>query len=163
MDISQLNKLHDRSHFYCGKEALDIYLKKFARQDMQKHMAAVFVLHCNQNKVWGYYTLSATRIDMSDLPENISNKLPHYPSAPAILLGRLAIDRSHQGQGYGELLLIDAMKRCIHSEIASMAMVVDAKDNSAIRFYSRYGFQSFPDQPYRLFVPIKTILQLALV
>ena len=76
---------------------------------------------------------------------------------PATLLGRLAIDRTHQGKGYGRFLLADALFRAARSEIASFAVVVEAKDDNARRFYERESFLPFPDQPMKLFLPMADI------
>lgn len=77
------------------------------------------------------------------------------------MIGRLALDVSFRGRGLGELLLIDALKRAWNNVgIASLAVIVDAKDELARRFYARYGFLSFPDTPNRLYLPMKTIERL---
>jgi GNAT superfamily N-acetyltransferase len=76
------------------------------------------------------------------------------------LLGRLAVDRRHQGKGYGRFLLADALHRTLRSEIASFAVIVDAKDESARQFYERESFLPFPDQPMKLFRPMADIAQL---
>jgi len=94
------------------------------------------------------------------LPETTARRLPAYPLVPATLLGRLAVDRRHQGKGYGRFLLADACFRAVRSEIASFAMVVDAKDDGARGFYEREGFLGFPDQPMRLFRPMADIRRL---
>ena len=67
------------------------------------------------------------------------------------LLGRLAVDNRVQGRGYGRFLLADALLRAVRSEIASFAVIVDAKDDGARRFYERESFLPFPDQPMKLF------------
>jgi GNAT superfamily N-acetyltransferase len=87
-------------------------------------------------------------------------RLPRYPLVPATLLGRLAIDRREQGRGYGRFLLADALRRAVRSEIASFAVVVDAKGDAARSFYEREGFLSFPDQPMKMFRPIADIRKL---
>jgi len=70
------------------------------------------------------------------------------------------VDRNHQGRGYGRFLLADALFRAVRSEIASFAVVVDAKDDAARRFYQRESFLPFPDQPLRLFRPMADIAKL---
>ena len=90
-----------------------------------------------------------------EFPANITRKLPRYPLVPATLLGRLAVDQNYQGRGYGRFLLADALFRAVRSEIASFAVVVDAKDEAARRFYERESFLPFPDQPLRLFRPMR--------
>lgn len=123
-------------------------------------MAAPFVLVLPDGAIGGYYTLSATGVNLADLPAQTTRKLPRYPLVPATLLGRLAVDRRHQGKGYGRFLLADALLRSVRSEIASFAVIVDAKDESACRFYERESFLPFPDQPMKLFRPMADIEQL---
>src|SRR5712672_3210185 len=123
-------------------------------------MAAPFVLVLEDGTIAGYYTLSSTSVQISELPEQTVRKLPRYPLVPATLLGRLAIDRRHQGKGYGCFLLADALFRSVRSEIASFAVIVDAKDENARRFYERESFLPFPDQPMKLFRPMAEIAKL---
>jgi GNAT superfamily N-acetyltransferase len=79
---------------------------------------------------------------------------------PTTLLGRLAVDRRHRDKGYGRFLLADALYRAMRSEIVSFAVVVDAKDADARRFYERESFLPFPDQPMKLFLPMANIAEL---
>ncbi len=123
-------------------------------------MAAPFVLVLPEGAIAGYYTLSATGVNLTDLPAPFTRKLPRYPLVPATLLGRLAVDRRHRGRGYGRFLLADALFRSVRSEIASFAVIVDAKDESARRFYERESFLPFPDNPKKLFRPMADIAQL---
>ncbi len=123
-------------------------------------MAAPFVLVLSDGTVGGYYTLSATSVSLAELPAQTTRKLPRYPIVPATLLGRLAVDRRHQGKGYGRFLLADALFRSSRSEIASFAVIVDAKDESARRFYERESFLPFPDRPMKLFRPMADIKRL---
>ena len=148
---------HDRSGFESGVEPLDRYFRTQAGQDARKKLAAPFVLVLPDGSLAGYYTLSSTAVKLPELPETVVRRLPRYPLVPATLLGRLAIDRRHQGKGYGRFLLADALYRALHSEIASFAVIVEAKDESARRFYLRESFLSFPDQPMKLFRPMADI------
>lgn len=158
--IEPLGAGHNRASFECGAEPLDRYLRVQAGQDARKNIAAPFVLALADGTVAGYYTLSATAISLAELPEPTARKLPRYPLLPATLLGRLAVDRRHQGKGYGRFMLADALFRAYRSEIASFAVIVDAKDENARRFYQRESFLLFPDQPMKLFLPIADIAQL---
>jgi len=123
-------------------------------------MAAPFVLVLPDGAVGGYYTLSATAVKLADLPDQTVRRLPRYPLVPATLLGRLAVDRRFQGKGYGRFLLANALYRVARNEIASFAVVVDAKDEAARRFYERESFLPFADQPMKLFRPVADIKQL---
>ncbi|HEY1933016.1 MAG TPA: GNAT family N-acetyltransferase [Acetobacteraceae bacterium] len=123
-------------------------------------MAAPFVLLLLDGAIAGYYTLSSTSVQLAELPGQMVRKLPRYPLVPATLLGRLAVDRRQQGKGYGRFLLADALFRAARSEIASFAVIVDAKDENARRFYERESFLPFPDQPMKLFRPMVDIRRL---
>ena len=161
--VEPLGRRHDRAAFRCGAEALDRYLKQQARQDADKRVAAPFVaVRPPDTRVLGYYTLSASVVTFTDLPDDLSRKLPRYPQLPVTLLGRLAVDESTKGQGLGEHLLLDALHRSLaHAEqIAAMAVVVDAKDESAASFYRHFGFLTLQAQPSRLFLPMRLVAQL---
>ena len=158
--VEVLGPQHDRSAFESGVEPLDRYFRVQAGQDARKNLAAPFVLMLPDGAIGGYYTLSATSVNLAELPAQVTRKLPRYPLVPATLLGRLAVDRRHQGKGYGRFLLADALFRSVRSEIASFAVIVDAKDENARRFYERESFLPFPDQPMKLFRPMADIEQL---
>jgi GNAT superfamily N-acetyltransferase len=164
LKIVRLEKKYDKSNFDCGYVLLNGYIKTQARQDVDRDLSACFSLIDDINVIKGYYTLSANSIKRDSFPENLSKKLPpSYQDLPTVLLGRLAIDKSLQGQGYGEIMLIDAMKRCyeISESLGTIAIVVDPIDEKAQRFYDRYGFIVLPDSE-KMFLPMKTIQTLIL-
>ena len=78
---------------------------------------------------------------------------------PAALIGRLAVSNVAQGQGVGKMLLTDAIKRtlAVSDQIAIYAMVVDAINDNAKRFYEQFGFTGLSDDSPRLFLPLKSI------
>ena len=158
--IEPLAPHHDRGAFSSGVGSLDRYLRQHARQDMDRRVAAVFVLVGDSaQQVAGYYALSATSALLSDLPPNVVKHLPRYPVVPAILLGRLAVDQRFRGRRYGELLLTDALHRSFRSssEIGAAVVIVDAIDAEARTFYERYGFVRFPTIAFRLFLLMSTV------
>jgi predicted GNAT family N-acyltransferase len=164
-------KKHNRVAFSCEHERLNTYLKEQANQEIKKRVTAVYILTPDGRTIAGYYTLSQYSIDAGELlPETIQKLgIPKSPKLPATLLGRLARSREFKGAGVGELLLMGALKRALdHSKnIASLALVVDAKDERARTFYRPYGFIDFASQelashPNRLFLPMRTIEQLFL-
>jgi GNAT superfamily N-acetyltransferase len=164
MLVEPLGKQHDRAAFSCGNPSLDEYLKERARQDARRYVAAPFVLvpGPGDTTILGYYTLSSFAIDLAELPADTARKLPSYPNVPVTLLGRLAVDERHAGQGLGEFLLMDALHRSLtqSSQIAAVAVVVDATDSRAIRFYKHFNFVPFPERPGRLFLPMPTVAAL---
>lgn len=157
-----LAKRHDRKRFQCGIAELDAWFRERARQDQERHVAAVFVLVpvAEPNRVAGFYTLSATSVQFTDLPAAVSRRLPRYPNVPAILIGRLARDESFPG--IGSRLLFDALQRIARNvdEVAAAIVVVDAKSERAADFYRSHGFQSLSESPPRLYVTMKTVMEL---
>jgi GNAT superfamily N-acetyltransferase len=162
--IETLRNDHDRSNFSCGNASLDRYLKEQAGQDLRRGCATSFVLAPTRGdtSILGYYTLSSYGIDVGELPAEVAKKLPRYPLIPATLLGRLAVDRRYQGKGIGEFLLMDALHRALvqSAQIAAAAVVVDAIDAGAVKFYKHFGFVTFPAIAGRLFLPMKAIAEL---
>ena len=157
LDVSR----HDRRGFRCGVEVLDRYLHAQAGQDARKRVAAPYVMvRPPSAEVLGYYTLSNAAVRATELPAAAVKALPRYPVSPATLLGRLAVHETHRGKGAGSLLLVDALRRSLRSETASMAVLVDAKDEVAAAFYRHHDFAPLTDQPRRLFLPMATIARL---
>ena len=160
--VEPLAKTHDRTAFSCGVGALDSYLKTHASQDVAKRVAACFILTPNGATVAGFYTLSQYAVDLAGLPREFASKLPRYPELPTTLLGRFAISQDFRGRRLGEFLLMDALHRSwrLSKELASFAVVVDAKDETAARFYRHFDFIPLPSIPNRLFLPMRTIEKL---
>jgi len=96
---------------------------------------------------------------MTDLPAEISKKLPRYPAVPAALIGRMAVDTGFQGRGLGAAMLADALQRVLASAPAVYAFVVDAKDENAAAFYRHHGFISITGRPSTLFLPVATAMR----
>lgn len=158
--VEALAQKHDRTAFSCGVAPLDRYLREQASQDACRRVAAPFVLcEGESNAVLGFYTLSAMGIDVGAWLHDVARRLPRYPVVPATLLGRLAVDARLRGKNMGEHLLLDALRRALLAsrEVASVAVVVEAKDADVASFYRRYSFRRFEDEPRRLFLPMGTI------
>jgi hypothetical protein len=154
-----LNHSHKKGEFDCGNETLNTYLHRQAKQDVQRHLSACFIMEGNNNLVDGYYTLSNGCIDRNLIPDDLKSKLTKsYNNLPIPLLGRLARDKNQDGKRLGEKLLFDALKRCYDasSAIGSMAVVVDPIDQEAQGFYLKYGFILLPDS-HKMLLPMKTI------
>lgn len=159
--IEPLSGAHDRSQFVSGSAALDRYFREQASQDIKRRIVTCFVaISIETREVAGFYTLTATSVALDALAPEIIKKLPRYPVVPAALLGRLAVASSHQGKGLGAVLLSDALLRTARVDLGVFAMLVDAKDEKAQRFYERYGFTLLPGELRRLCLPIATALRL---
>ena len=157
--VELLAKAHDRPSFRCESEALTTYFATQAGQDVQRKLSACFVMTQGTPQVLGFYTLATDSIPRSDVPASMRKSLPKSYRAPVILLGRLARDLSHRGQSLGELLLMDALLRCLwlsDESVGAMAVVVDPLDEGAAACCARYGFITLPDSG-RMFLPMRTI------
>ncbi len=104
-------------------------------------------------------TIASGAISFEVIPEN----LPRHP-VPVVLLARLAVDRTSQGQGLGAMLLMHALKRVqdVSEHLGVHAVAVDALNESARAFYLKYGFSALLDDPLHLFLSIKKIRHLGL-
>jgi GNAT superfamily N-acetyltransferase len=158
LTIAPLDKTHDRSAFACGQPDLDDWFRRRASQDERRNLARVFVAVDDSLGVVGFYALSAFTLALADLPPDLAEKLPRYEALPAALIGRLARDLRARGQGVGELLLADAVRRIlgVADRLAVFAILVDAKDAAARTFYESFGFKAFPNRPNRLFLLTST-------
>lgn len=160
--ILPIQKEHNRAAFSCGYEQLDNYLKRQARQDVSRDLSACYVLLGDDSEIYGFYTLSASSISSIVFPDKLRNKLPpSYNDLPTVLLGRLAIDKRRQGEGYGAVLLMDALSRVarIATELGTLAFLVDPIDDTARAFYERFGFIHLPGSG-KMMMPMRTILRL---
>jgi GNAT superfamily N-acetyltransferase len=160
--LEALEKHHNREAFSCGNEQLDRYLHDLAIQDKKRNIAIPYIIFDrDRQKIIGYYTLSMSGIDLEYLPQSIAKKLPKYPIVGVTLIGRLAVSLDYQGYGWGKLLIMDALFRSltVSKTTGCFAVIVDAIDDEAVRFYQRFEFQTFSDRPYKLFRTMKNIAQ----
>ena len=157
--IEQLSRSNDRSAFSCGKSPLDDFIRRFVTQYEKRNLGRTFVAVLEgENRIGGYYTLASSSVTFEHLPEESPRTLPKHP-VPVVLIARLAVDTSVQGQKLGEKLLIDALSRCLDlaEQLGVHAVEVDAIDYQARSFYLKYGFVSLTDDPRHLFLPVATI------
>jgi GNAT superfamily N-acetyltransferase len=157
----QLAARHNRVAFSCGSAELDRYFRQQVTQDIRRRVTSCFVaLPSDGDAIAGYYTLASAAIPLSDLPADLVRRLPHYPSLPAVRIGRLAVDERFRGRGVGGLLLFDAATRAAKVEQANFTILVDAKDDTAAAFYRHHGFAAFANSPRTLFLPLETAAKL---
>jgi GNAT superfamily N-acetyltransferase len=157
--IERLAKSHERSGFSCGKPPLDDFIRTLVTQYEKRNLGRSDVaLRPGESRVCGYYTLASGAIPFVTVPAAAAKKLPRHP-VPVILLARLAVDQHAQGQGLGEALLLDALDRCssMADSLGIHAVEVAAIDQSAKRFYEKYGFVPLLDADLHLFLSIATI------
>lgn len=152
-----LTSAHDVAGFSCGKPTLDHWLKTRALSNQERGFTAVLVVH-DGGRVVGYYGLAPTAVVPSTLPRAIRTGQPPDP-VPCLLLGQLATDRAWAGRGIGTGLVKHALQRCVAAAalIGGRALMVNAVDEDAARFWQRRSFMPAKDDPHVLFRPIGDI------
>jgi hypothetical protein len=120
-------------------EELNAYLLRYSGQHERKGMGRTYVaVEEGRTQVLGYYTISSSAVSFEAVPANLFR----HP-VPVALIGRLAVDISARDHGL-------------------YAVVVDALDEKAKRFYLKYGFKELADDRLHLYLPMKAIKQLDL-
>jgi GNAT superfamily N-acetyltransferase len=149
---------HDRNRFDCGIEPLNSYLKIMANQQSKKDNTRTFVLEDDKHpaRIIGYYSLTMAPINLDALPIKLRKK--HLNVSSAGLIARLAVDKRYKKQGYGEWLLVDALRKLLLASetVAFPIVLVDAKKGS-VEFYGKFGFKPFNDTPGKLFITMADI------
>ena len=162
--IQKLSRSHDREVFDCGNDVLNDWLRKRVSQYEKRDLSRAYVADREgELRVCGYYAISTHRVRYEALPTEQAKGLPKI-DVPVVLLGRLAVDKTAQGQGLGSLLLVDAFRRVelVSIQVGVRAVEVDAMDDAARRFYSKFGFTSLLDDRNHLFLSIKAVRALEL-
>jgi GNAT superfamily N-acetyltransferase len=162
--MHRLSRAHDRVSFDCGNDLLNEWIQQRAGQWERKELARCYVaVRTGESHVLGYYAISSHHVNYEALPDDQAKGLPRI-DVPVVLLGRLAVDRSAQGQGLGQLLLVDALRRAEHlaQQLGIRAVEVDAIDDEARRFYAKFGFTPLLDDQNHLFLPMHIIHKLHL-
>lgn len=162
---SGISAAHDEivlAAFDCGDERKNKFLKNFALQNSKGGLGRTFVAvkpDDETGKVFGYYTISSSAVKFESLPP--AKHLPRYP-LPAILIGKLAIDKTAQKQGLGTALLFDALKRStkVAEEIGVFLIEIKAVNETAKNLYVKIGFLEMLDEPLKLYLSIKKVRQL---
>jgi GNAT superfamily N-acetyltransferase len=132
---------HDRTGFDCGAPALDEWLRRYAGQNRRHDTAATWVIADPAGRVIAYASLAMTALDRSAAPESVARQAPD--PIPALLLGRLAVDRRHAAAGIGTALVAHVLETAVELNVhaACRAIVVSAMSPTARTWWERLGFQ----------------------
>jgi GNAT superfamily N-acetyltransferase len=158
-DPERLGPDHILQGFDSGEPSLDIWLIRHARAASAAGSAQTFVVvGRREQRVVGYYALTVASIEHADATLRARKGMPSH-SIPAVLLARLAVDRSAQGQGLGAWLLQDAMRRSLAAaeNMGIRVLLVHALHAAARNFYERFGFEPSHTDPLNLQLLIKDI------
>jgi GNAT superfamily N-acetyltransferase len=147
---------HVLDEFNSGVATLDTWLKKRALQNQASGASRCFVL-CEDRKVIGYYALAASAVAPAATSGSFRRNMPD--PIPVVVLGRLAIDSSQQGKGFGRALFQDAARRVINAAdtIGIRGLLVHALSEEAKAFYLRLGLDESPLEPMALMTTVANL------
>ncbi len=152
--------------FDCGKESINVYLRRYAAKNMALNLNRTFVLPyttgdtSEKPEVAAYYTLAHQTLVREELPD--PSRLPRYP-VPVILLAQLGIDQRFHRQGLGAKTLVHALRHAYQiasnpNGVPAMGVVLDVLDHDALAFYQSFDFfLPLTDNPMKLFVPMASL------
>jgi hypothetical protein len=140
----------DRDSFDCGRESLNLWFRRHAWHNQESDVSRTSVI-CDAltGKIVGYSSLSAAQIERAHLPKSGQRNRPD--PIPAILLGQLAVDRQHQGNGYATSQMYFALTTAVRFSqgIGCFGVLTHPLDDSVRASYGRFGFDSLPYDPNR--------------
>ena len=159
--LERLEKRHPRGRFHSGVDEVDQWLSRDAFQHQKKHLSVTRVLVDETDRIAGYYTLATGQVNFSDLPPDITRKLPRR-NLPVAVLAWLGVESSQQGIELGARLLAQALNDChaAGQTFAFVAVILDCLNEDAKRFYQRWDFEEMPGHPYRLFLSARLLEKL---
>jgi predicted N-acetyltransferase YhbS len=153
-----ISRKHNREAFDCGEIELNTYLLRHARKNHEQGGSKTWIATPDGDTVYGYYTLSPAQVAYHRVPDVLVRNSGKY-DFPAFRLGRLAVDRSCQGNGLGGALLAASARRCIRAaaEVGGTALLIDAKNERVANWYERFGAIPLLDTPLSLLLPLAGI------
>jgi GNAT superfamily N-acetyltransferase len=155
-----IDKKHDREAFDCGDDALNDFLRRYARKSHEQGGAKTFLAidDAGSKSLLGFYSLSPASVDYARTPETVRHGLARH-DVPGFRLARLAVDRRFQGKGIGGQLLLAAGRRCLlaATEVGGVVLVIDAKNERVAAWYASYGAVPLADAPLTLMLPLATV------
>lgn len=142
---------HQREEFDSGEPTLDEWLRRYAGQNRRRDTAATWVIADADDAVVAYASIAMTGIDRAAAPPAVSKGAPD--PVPALLLGRLAVDRRYANLGVGTALAAHVLATAVelNAKAACRAVVVTALNPTARTWWERLGFHPLhPGDPSAL-------------
>ena len=155
-----LSSLHRTDSFNSGVASLDDWLKRRALQNQASSASRTFVV-CEAEAVIAYCALASSAVATHEAAGRFRRNMPD--PVPVVVLGRLAIAKTHQRRGLGRGLFQDAGRRVLHAAevIGIRGMLVHALSEDARAFYLGLGLEPSPLDPMTLMMTLAD-LRLAL-
>jgi len=161
--------IHDRAAFSCGVDQVDNYFKRTANKLAKAGNTRLYVMVSPDNELIGFYAINAHAVDYTELPAQYARTRPGHGGIPAAYISMIGVDQRFSGNGYGSVLLVDALTRIVLAAdkigiSVVMLDVLDCGDHDLVerrkKLYTSYGFTSLPSNELRLFMPIATVRSL---
>ena len=163
--------LHDTKDFRCGSDSQDSFLRRTAKRQQRDGYTRLYVATDaaqtgEPRACLGFYAINAHAIGVADVPFDAALRAPRSNLIPGVFLSHLAVDRRHQGQGLGRILLVNAMQQCQRAGlilgVRLMLLDVAGTAGEAERarlhsFYASMGFRPLPGRPERLFLSLRAL------
>ena len=147
---------HDVEVFDCGDEPLNEWLRRRARRNQREGSSRTWVV-TDDARVVAFYASSTAVVARTEATRRTARNQPD--PLPAMLLGRLAVDRSHQGKGLAAAMLKHFLLKAL--DVAALTglrlVLVHAKDSRAAGFYRHFGFEPSPLDDLTLMLLVKDI------
>ncbi len=160
---------HDRTDFDCGVRRLNNFLKISAKKQQKGNIVRVYVaVEPGETAVLGYHSINAYSLSADKLGSLKPKATPPHNVLPALYLSMITVDSRQQGRGLGSILLDHAKRKAlaVADTVGAYAMVLDVLNDDGddaaagrVDWYARHGFQCFPSDPLKMFIPIQTIRQ----
>ena len=165
MDLDKA--VHDRASFDCKEAELNTFIRTLASKHMKSGISktqvlpATISLPTNLLPICSFFTVAGSTIKREELPHAQGKKLPAYP-VPVFLIAQMAVHDTYQGQGLGQLTLIQALKYLlsVNEFMPSYAVIVDCLNRDAEKFYAKFGFIELCQHKgrTRLYLPMKAVI-----
>lgn len=157
---------HDRRAFSCGIPSVDNYFRMTAGKLARAENIRIYVMVTPSGELVGFYALNAHGVRYEELPERFARGRPSHGYISAGFISMMGRDQRFRGNGYGRLLLADALKRLVQAAdvIGTAVIMLDVLDCGDARrvanrkgLYESFGFMPLPSNPLRLYLPIGTV------
>lgn len=155
--VEPLADSHNLTSFDCGRSDLTDWLQHHAQNAAGQSTRTYVLIREGHPEPLGYFALAPHVIERNELPRRVGRGAPRQ--VPAILLAKLALHTSLQGQGLGRELLIRALSTVVDAArvAGGKLVVVDAVDEVAAGFYEAHDFSAVPGNPRRLVMKLSTV------
>lgn len=152
-----LTEHHVTEGFSCGIDSLDQWLKRRSLKNQIQGASRTYVV-CDETRVVAYYALASGAVTSTQATGRFRRNMPD--PILVVVLGRLAVDQTLHGKGFGRSLVRDAGMRVIQAAdaIGIRGMTVHALSDDAKTFYEKVGFDSSPLAPHLLMITLSDLI-----